>query len=371
VYVRVYSGTIEPGQRLLNPRSGKPERVARALRMLAEERHAMESVAAGDIAVLTGLKHTATGDTLCAEEAPIALEGVHPPEAVITKVFEPESGGERERLRAALGRLLFEDPTLRAREDEDTGQWLVSGMGELHLEIAQHRLQDDFHLQVRVGQPRVAYREAPSAAGRGRATVERSMAGHEAFGDVELAVEPLDEGRDSRVACVACVEWAPSCSLPASVRPAVTEALELASLTGPCFGFPLVGARIVVLGGRSRPERDFPPAFAQAASQALRQALVAAQVKVLEPVMGLEIEAPADFSGGILADLGARNAQIAEVVSEGELRRVTGRVALASVFGYSTALRSLSQGRASFSLEPRGFQPVPDSELEVRGLVWR
>jgi elongation factor G len=364
-FVRIYSGSIEPGASLWNPRVRRFEKVARVLRMHAESGTALEKAGPGEIVALTGLKATATGDTLCAKDAPIALESLEFPDAVITLTIEPSSSADRDKLRSALARLEHEDPSFHVREDEDTGQWLIEGMGELHLEVLRHRLENEFHVKQKVGAPRVAYREAVLAAGCGRNRVDRTIGGKEVFGEVEVSVEPDPELAAPRV------EWSPACPVPAPFRKAVAETLALDAHAGPRFGFPLIRARIRVIGGASDPHRDSEVGFVQAASLALREALAAGKVALFEPLMSFEIQSPAEFSSGIIADLNSRRAEVSEVQADGAFRVIHGTVPLSKMFGYSTAVRSLSQGRAGFSMEPAGFREVPEEELEARGLVWR
>jgi elongation factor G len=363
-FVRIYSGAIAPGASLWNPRVRRFEKVARILRMHAESGTAVEKAGPGEIVALTGLKATATGDTLCDKSAPIALESLETPDAVITLTIEPSSSADRDKLRAALARLEHEDPSFHVREDEETGQWLIEGMGELHLEVVRHRLENEFHVKQRVGAPRVAYREAVLALGRGRSRIERTIGGKDVFGDVEIEVSPAP------ALPVPTVEWDGSCRVPAAFRKAIAETLALDAHAGPRFGFPLIHAKIRVVGGASDPHRDAEVGFVQAATLALREALAAGKVALFEPLMSFEIQSPAEFSSGIIADLNARRAEVSEVHADGVFRVIQGTVPLSKMFGYSTAVRSLSQGRAGFSMEPAGFREVPDGELEGRGLVW-
>ena len=369
LYVRVYSGSIVPGDKLYNPRVKRMERIARVLRMHADTRRALERAGPGEIVALTGCKLSVTGDTLCRHDTPILLERPVFPEPVITRVVEPRTTGERDKLRAALERLAFEDPSFHVHEDEETGQWLITGMGELHLEIKEHRLAEEFRLEVKVGQPRVAYREAPTRAGRGSGRVDRVLGGSRIFGAVELEVRP--PGQDPGALGQATVAFAEGCSIPAGMRASLAETLRLEALVGPRFGYPMTGLGIEVLGGESSPERDSELGFSQAASQALREALGAAGIALLEPLMAFEIEAPAEFMSGILGELNAKKADIVDLSVEGDQRRVEGTVPLFRMFGYASTLRSLSQGRAGFSLMPAGFRRVPEAELAERGLVWR
>jgi elongation factor G len=332
--------------------------------MHAQHGEALERAEAGDIVALTGLKHTATGDTLCTKDHAVVLERLEFPDPVLSLVIEPASSGDRDKLRAALQRLEHEDPTFHLKEDPETGQWLVSGMGELHLEVAQHRLEAEFKVKATVGQPRVAYREALLSGARGSGRVERQIGGKDVFGavDVEVVADPeLDRPR---------VDWEPACPVPAAFRRAVAESLALEAQTGPRFGFPLVHLRVRVTGGASDPRRDAELGFVQAATQALRGALEASEVGLFEPLMAFEIQTPSEFSSGIIADLNSRKAEVEDVRSEGPFRSVHGTVPLSRMFGYSTAVRSLSQGRASFSMTPAGLRRVPEEDLAARGLVW-
>ncbi len=364
VFVRIYGGTIRPGQDLYNPRTQKTGRVARVLRMHADERKPLEFATSGDVVAISGVGGIATGDTLCEKGTELLLERLEFPDAVLAQVVEPLTGADRDDLRVALDRLALEDPSFSVREESETGQWLISGMGELHLEIIQHRIERDFRIPIRVGQPRVAYREAVSAPGTGELEVERKLGGAPYTGRIRLELSGAEEGQSSTV------EWSPECQLPEAFRPAIEEALLDAASSGPRFGFPLVRARIRILGSGKARSSDTELGYAQAAAGALRLAAEQATIELLEPVMAFDISAPAEFMGGILAELNSKRADIREVLSDGNMRTVVGRVPLASMFGYSTVLRSLSQGRASFGLLPDGFRAVPEAEMESRGLVW-
>jgi len=366
-FVRIYSGKLGPGMKVFNPRVGRMERIARVLQMHADTKKPLEEAGAGEIVALSGFKLSATGDTLCDRAHSIVLEPLVFPEPVITRTVEPESSADRDKLRAALERLELEDPSFRVREDEETGQWLIEGMGELHLEILEHRLASDFRLTVRVGEPRVAYREAAVTSATGEGRVDRVLGGARVFGAVGLAVAPLRAGGEDGPAI--SILWAADCHVPAAYRPAVEESLGLELQVGPRFGFPLTEVEVTLTGGESS-EADAEAGFTQAASMALRQAFGAAEIALLEPLMAFSIEAPVEFMSGIIGELNAKKADIRELGAEGEMRSVAGRVPLYHMFGYATTLRSLSQGRASFSLEPAGFARVPEAELQARGLVW-
>jgi elongation factor G len=362
-FARIYSGTITPGMNLYNSRSKKRERVARVLRVHADAHQSLDAAKAGDIVAFTGLKQTGTGDTLSSEGAAISLESLSFPEPVIQLVIEPESGAEREKLGQALERLAHEDPTFHIREDE-SGQWVIGGMGELHLEVAQHRLQSEFKLAPRVGQPRVAYREAVNVPGSGSGEVDRVLGGKDAFARVRLELAPDPEATAPRI------EFSEGCALPEAHRDAVREALAQEAQVGPRFGYPMVSAAVQVVEATTREGHESETAYIQAAVAALRQAMPSDGVQLEEPVMEFEIQTPADFSSGIIADLNSRRAEIREVSAEGESRSIRGSVPLSAMFGYSTTIRSLSQGRAGFSMTPAGFRTVPEDELAARGLVW-
>ncbi len=362
-FARIYSGTLAAGAKVFNTRARKQERIGRIMRMHADSGEALEQAGPGEIVALMGLKFTGTGDTLCDRHDPVLLESLSFPEPVISMVVEPASAAERDKLRQALERLEHEDPSLRVREDDDTGQWLVEGMGELHLEVVQHRLLADFSVKPRLGKPSVAYREAVIRGGGGAARVERTLGGKDVFGDVALELLP------DREAGTPGIIWDDDQAVPREMAPAVEEAIAMEVMGGPRFGFPLVHGQVRITGGASG-ERDDPVGFAQAATQALRAAMGKAEIAVLEPMMSFEIQAPEEFVSGIIADLNARGAALGEVHSQEGTGFVRGRVPLSRMFGYSTAVRSLSQGRASFSMEPAGFGPLTEQELVTRGLAW-
>jgi len=363
-FVRIYSGRIIPGRKIWNPRVHRMERVARVMRMHAEAGEALDEARAGEIVALTGMKLTGTGDTLCDREGgSVLLEPPQFPQPVIALVVEPASSGDRDKLREALSRLAHEDPSFRTREDENTGQWVIEGMGELHLEVVLHRLKDEFRVESHTGKPRVSYKEAIRTGATGTGKLDRTIGGKDLYAVVHVEVIPGEPG------AAAVVEWAEDCPIPDADRPAVSEALEAEAESGPTFGFPLVGAKVRVTGAEVR-EKSEQMAFVQAATMALRQALLEADIVLLEPVMAFEVDSPAEFASGVIADLGGRQAEVGDVLSEGDQRTIRGKVPMIQMFGYSTVVRSLSQGRASFSLSPAGFMQVVQADLVARGLVW-
>jgi len=356
-FARVYSGTLRQGKGLYNPRLKRHERAMRILRMHANEREALEQASAGEIVALAGLKQTATGDTLCEKEHPIALEPIHFPEPVIRMAIEPRSAADRDRLEEALQRLAREDPTFRVSRDPETDQTLVSGMGELHLEILRNRLVRDFGVEANVGRPRVSYRQTVGGAGRAEARFQRLIAGREQVATVALRVEPGAPGSGLRFE-----NRAPPERIPRSFVPAVEEGARFAADGGLTLGFPLVDVAIVLEGGAAHETDSTETAFQAAAGEALGEACEAAGLKILEPLMRLEVTTPAEFVGPISADLVRRGALIEGDTIQGEARVIRGTVPLSQMFGYSTTVRSLSQGRAGYSMEPAGFREVSEED---------
>ena len=404
LFTRIYSGSLRPGQKVFNPRVGRMERIARVLRMHADARQPLEEAGPGEIVALSGLKMSATGDSLGGHDDAVLLERPSFADPVITRVVEPRATGDREKLRQALERLAFEDPSFHPKEDEETGQWRIAGMGELHLEIKEHRLRDEFGLEVTVGQPRVAYREAPTVAARAEARIDRQLGGARVVKEVGLEMFAIDtEGAtrseagggsqergaqqdesdapgdapgdgqnddrsDDRNA--ERIEWSSEVALHESLRPALEDALSHGLSVGPRFGYPVMGARLRIVSASGEVGADGEAGLVQAAGQALRQALAAAEVVLVEPVMEFEIESPAEFMSGVIAALNAKRAAIRDLSAEEGVRAVRGRVPLFEMFGFATTLRSLSQGRAHFTLSPAGFRRVPEDVLEARGMVW-
>jgi elongation factor G len=352
-FVRLYSGTLAQGKGLWNPRLSRHERAMRILRMHANEREALEEAVAGDIVALVGLKETATGDTLCDRAAPIVLEAMRFPDPVISLRIEPKTNADRDRLAEALGRLAREDPTFRTRVDADTGETIVEGMGELHLEVLTNRLVRDFGVGASVGKPRVAYRQTVAAPGEAQAHFERQIASKVHAATVRLRVEPVSgsgkvEFRDG--------QRPPP--LPKAAFAAVERGVASAAQGG--LSYPVIDVAATLLSGSFPSDRDLSEvAFEFAGSQAFGEAFEAGGPVVLEPAMRVEVQTPNAFTGDVLADLQRRRAVIESSEVHGDLRILAGRVPLSTMFGYSTAVRSLTQGRASHSLEPAGWDPVP------------
>ncbi|MDE0891665.1 MAG: elongation factor G [Planctomycetota bacterium] len=360
-FLRLYSGSLRSGSVVHNPRTGKEERVLRMMRIHADGGEEVAEAAAGDILAVEGLRETVTGDTLCEAQSVFTLEGVEFPVPVITRVVEPLSAADREGLRVGLERLAYEDPSLHVVEEESSGQWSVKGMGELHLEVLEHRLKTDFKVDARFGEPRVAYREFITASQRGEASVDRLINEQAVFAKVSLEVAPSLEGQEPGVC------FSATCLLEEKWRHAVEEALLKEADAGPRFGFPLANVAVRVLSADSREGAEGGVGFALAAVLALREALVGAEVAVEEPLMRIRIAIPGEFSSGVIADLNTRSAELDSVQAEGKITHIGGSVPLFAMFGYSTAVRSLSQGRGEFSMEPIGYKAVTETELVERG----
>ncbi|QDU85795.1 Elongation factor G [Planctomycetes bacterium Pla163] len=363
-FVRAFRGRLRSGGRYFVPRLGREVVIARIVRVHADGGEDVEAIGAGEIGALLGGSELTTGDTLCAPGSPLALESRAFSEPVLTQVLEPELEEGRAALSVALREMCSEDPTLHAREDHDTGQWLLSGMGELHLEVAVRRLLEDYRVEVRTSRPAVAYREAVRSSGRGSGSVERQVGVERVWGrlEVELTPEP-DSGRFE-------VSWGCPAPKDRGLRAAIEEALERSAQVGPRFGFPLIHARATLLEVGAQGGGGEEQAVVQAAGLAMREAMRQATCELLEPLAAFEVDVPGDHASSVLADLASKRAKIGSVVADGDWRRIVGEVPLALLFGYSTAIRSLSQGRARFNLRPSGFRAVSPADQRERGLLW-
>jgi len=352
-FVRVYSGKIKQGKGLYNPRLGRHERSLRLLRMHANERQSVEEVGAGHIVAIVGLKQTATGDTLCERDHPIALESISFPEPVISMAIEPRSTADKDRLEEVLGRLAREDPTFRVSVDAETGQTLIAGMGELHLEVLKHRLLREYRIDANVGKPRVSHRQTLRGEGSAEFTWQRLIANVEQTATVRIAVKAGAPGSGIQFTNNASeVDVAPV------FVAAIEEGARFAAVGGLDLGFPVIDVEITLQGGRMVEGLSTETAFQAAAGEAFRAACERAGIMILEPVMQFEVTTPVEFVGPVSSDLIRRGAVIEGDDLRGHLRAIRGQVALNQMFGYATAVRSLSQGRAGYSMEPAGFREV-------------
>jgi elongation factor G len=358
-FARMYSGRLKASEQVYNPRTGKVERINRMFRMHADEREAIDEAEAGDIVALVGLRNTATGDTLCPKSDPIVLEGLTTPEAVMSMSIEPWSLKDKDELVRVLGLLARDDPSFVWRYDIETGQMIISGVGELHLEVLRHRIERDFSMQVRVGEPRVAYRQTISGSAEVEAVFERELANRVLYAGVRLRVEA-----DPDAAPIVVVNEMDGEEVPRIFHPLLESGVVSAASGGLALGFPLTGLRVTLLGGRVREQSSTEAAFGHAVHMAFQQAVEKAGPVLLEPVMEFEISCPQEFLTGVNSDLTTRRARVESLNTETNPAVIRGVVPLSEIFGYSTALRSLSQGRAAFSVEPRDYESAPDRVLK-------
>jgi elongation factor G len=357
-WVRIYSGTLEGNSRVLNPGKDKKENVAQLWRIHASKKEEqLTSAQAGDIVGVIGLRDSITGDTLCDTREPILLESIEFPQTVISMAIEPESTADKKKLADTLDMLRKQDPTFAASENEETGQTLISGMGELHLEVIQHRLQRDFKLNVKVHNPRVSYRETIARAAEAEGECNRLINGVQHTAKVRVKVEPAPKAAE------VTVTNALDHGLPNDMLTVVLEELENAGQGGGVLGFPLMRVKCTLLSGVVHETESTEIAFRTAANLAFDAALRAAGTVLLEPIMRLEISTPDDHVGDLIGDLQQRRAIINEQQSRGHLTVIHAQAPLAELFGYSSAMRSLSQGRASCSMEPSTYSAAPDEVL--------
>ncbi len=361
-FLRLYSGVVECGMRLFNSRSQRHERIGRLLKMHANKREEVERIYAGDIVAAVGLKSSTTGDTLCRKESAVLLESLEIPEPVIGVAIEPLSQADDERLHQALERLTAEDPTFKARIDEESGQTIISGMGELHLEIIVDRLSREFKINANIGKPQVAYRESISTSIECEGRFIRTEGAHPQFAVVFLRLEPLagEQGFEFE-------NRAPADEVPEMFVGPVRLGLEEAMLAGPVAGYPMIGVKAVLLGGQWHEGESTEAAFKLAASIGFNDGIRQAEPMIMEPVMEVEIVVPGEFLGDVMSDINARRGRIQGVESRhGEMQTVSAYVALAEMFGYSTAVRSLTQGRATFSMHFHSYEPVAPEIVRQR-----
>jgi elongation factor G len=366
-YFRVYSGVLRAGKRVQNANKGRKERIGRLLRMYANRREDLQEVYAGNIGATLGLRDTFTGETLCEASQPIVLETITFPEPVISVAIEPRTDADQTRMNEALSALAQEDPTFQVRADENTGQTIISGMGELHLEVLVDRMLREFHVGASVGKPQVAYRETITSVARTEGKFIRETGGRNQYGHVWLEVSPVEKGtgfifdEDIRKGKI------PEGYVPA-IEMGVRESLE----SGALAGYPVVDVQVTLVDGSYDEEASSDVAFKVAASMAMREALKQADPVILEPVMDLEVVVPEQFTGDVISDLGARYAQIEGMtLRAGGYQAVRATVPLAKMFGYATDLRSLTQGRGIFTMEFDHYAPVSDQVMERLTGGWR
>jgi elongation factor G len=361
-YVRIYSGQVKSGQAVQNTTREKQERFGRLLRMHANQREEVSEAAAGDIIAAVGLKNTFTGDTLSDPGKPLLLEAIKFPEPVISQAIEPKSKADQDKMSEALVKLGEEDPTFRVRFDEETGQTLISGMGELHLEVIVDRMMREFGVNATVGRPQVAYREAITRPVKVEGRFVRQTGGRGQYGVIWLEVQPLDRGTGFAFENKIVGGAVPKEYLPA-VEAGVKDALE----SGPLGGYPVVDVRVAAVDGSYHPVDSSEMAFRMAGIEGMRRALDIAEPVLLEPIMKVEVRTPEQFFGDVLGDINSRRGHVQDVESFGSLQIVRALVPLAETFGYTTDLRSLTQGRATQTMEFDHYEIVPPSVAEKLG----
>lgn len=354
-YIRVYSGILKAGEAVYNATCRRQERVGRLLLMHANKREEIKEVWAGEIAAVVGLKETTTGDTLCDRQHPIVLESISFPEPVISLAIEPKTRADQEKLGMALRRLSDEDPTFKIKSDRDTGQTIISGMGELHLEIIADRMKREFGVDATTGRPQVAYKETIRIAAQAEGKYIRQTGGRGQYGHCLLRVEPLGRGEGFKF-----VNEIRGTAIPSVFIPAIEKGVKEAMENGVLAGYPLVDMLVAVYDGSYHEVDSSEIAFKIAGSMALQSAVKQGELVLLEPIMKIEVTTPEDFMGDVIGDLSAKRTKILGTEMRGKLRIIKGLVPLAEVSGYATALRSMSQGRASFYMEPSHYEEVPN-----------
>jgi elongation factor G len=356
-YFRVYSGQVKAGDRVLNTTTGKTERIGRILQMHANHREEREEIGAGEIAAAVGLKTTTTGDTLAVDTAPIRLESMTFPDPVISVAIEPKTKGDQDKLSTGLQRLTEEDPTFRVRTDEETGQTLISGMGELHLEIIVDRLLREFRVDANVGRPQVAYRETVGKPAHGiRGRFVRQTGGSGQYGDVVIDLDPAEPGEGYEF-----VDKIVGGKIPKEFIPAVDLGIQEAMDSGLIAGYPVVDIRIELVDGSYHDVDSSERAFKIAGSMAFKEAMKRAKPKLLEPIMAVEVVTPEEYLGDVMGNLNSRRGRVEHLEPRGNAQVVRARVPLAEMFGYATDLRSTTQGRATFTMQFDRYEEVPQS----------
>jgi len=364
VYFRVYSGKIKAGMKILNSSKGRKERLGRLILMHANRREEIEETDTGSIAATLGLKDTFTGDTLCDQAQPVLLEAIRFPEPVLSMVVEPKSKADQDKLGEAMNKLSEEDPTFKVRTDQETGQTLISGMGELHLEVLIDRMLREFNVKVRVGKPQVAYKETITKEVEIEGRFIRQFGGRGQYGHVWLRFEPGERGSGFRF-----VDQVRGGAIPKEYIPAVEAGVREALETGVLAGYPIVDIKATLFDGSYHEVDSSDLAFKMAGSIALKDGVSKANPILLEPIMKLEVVMPAQFLGDVIGDLNSRRGHVEGIETHGETCVVRSLVPLAEIFGYATILRSLSQGRATYSLEFHRYRELPanlEEQIEVR-----
>ncbi len=354
VFFRVYSGSLSKGDNVYNPRTNKRERISRLIQIQADKREDIETCYSGDIAAIVGIKNITTGDTLCDENHPILLEPPSFPDPVISMAIEPKTKQDQEKMGVALQRLSEEDPTFKVFTHEDTGQTIIAGMGELHLEIIRDRMLREFKVDANAGKPQIAYRETITANADGEGKLIKQSGGRGQYGHVIIKVQPNERGKGITVE-----NKVVGGNIPKEYIPACKKGIEEAMLNGVIGGYQVIDANVDIIDGSYHDVDSNEMAFKLAAIFAVKDAFKKAKPILLEPIMKVENATPEEYQGDIMGDLNRRRGKIASIEVKGNLTMIQAEVPLAEMFGYATAIRSLSKGRSSYSMEPSHFEQVP------------
>ncbi len=360
VFFRVYSGTVSKGDMVFNPRTRKKERIGRLIQIQADKHEEIKTCYAGDIAAVVGIKNVTTGDTLCAQKFDILLEPPSFPEPVISMAVEPRTTADQEKMSTGLGRLMEEDPTFVVHSDEETGQTIISGMGELHLEVIIDRLRREFSVEANVGKPQIAYRETITTEADGEGILKKQTGGRGQYGHVVLDVAPSEKG--SGLTTKSLVVGG---AIPKEYMNAVNAGVGEAMTNGVVAGYPVVDVHVNITDGSSHDVDSNENAFKMAAIFAMKDAFKKARPILLEPIMDVEVTTPEEYQGDIMGDINRRRGHIQEMGTKGNVAIVRAKVPLAEMFGYATDVRTISSGRASFVMTPASFDPVPQAIMEA------
>ncbi len=355
-FLRIYSGTMKPNSRVLNPQMGEKENITRLFRMYAKRRDILDSASAGEIVGVVGPKLALTGHTLCDPNKQVVLETIEFPETVVSQSIEPASSRDRDKLIDALTALAKQDPTFQYRMDEETGQTIISGMGELHLEVLAKRIVDDMNVDVRIGKPRVSYREAISTSAEIEERFIKEIGGKSQFAVVRLRIDPVGEEDEADQSFHAKI---PDGTIAPEFLTAIRSGVNDAALGGPLLGYPMIRWKATLLHAEQNEQESTDVAFENAARIAFTKAAETGSPQLMEPIMAVEIRTPDQYFGAINSDLHARRSIITDTEIAGDTRVIQAEVPLAEMFGYTTHLRSLSQGRATASMEPLHYAAVP------------
>jgi elongation factor G len=359
-FVRIYSGKLSVGDKIYNPVKNKQEKISKLMKLHANKREEVQEILAGDIGAIVGLKFTTTGDTLCAKGDHIILESMEFPEPVIGVAIEAKSKAEEKKLNETLAKIALEDPSFTVSSNKDTGQMIISGMGELHLEIIIDRLLNEFKVAANVGKPQVAYKETIDICRRSEAKFDQMTGAKGQYGHVIIEIEPLHRG--AGIEFTSCVDklLIPDHFLN-SIQKGIIDSLD----SGPLIGYPLTDIKVELVGGSYHDEESTEMAFGIAGAMAVRRATSEAEPKLLEPIMDIEITTPGEYIGDVIADLNSKRGKIVGVSTEGHLQTVKAHAPLAELFGYSTSIRSATQGRANFTMQFLQYDIVPANKAEV------